>query len=57
MSYWDGLTDEELEKRLWEERKRARFSRERRDKAIARSNVEAIIKEQVRRYERKFGLD
>jgi hypothetical protein len=56
VSYWGRLTDDELEKRLWEERKKARYAKERRDRVIARSNIEAIIREQTRRYERKFGL-
>ena len=57
MSYWTKLTDEELQKRKWEEEKRRRYAREKRDRAIAAANIEAIIKEQARRYERRFGLE
>lgn len=57
MSYWAKLTDEELKKRLWDERKRAQYAQKKQERAIAHANIEAIIREQARRFERSFGLE
>jgi hypothetical protein len=54
---WRNMTDEELKTRLEQEEGRAKRALQKQDRAIARSNVEAIIKEQTRRFEAKFGLD
>lgn len=54
---WRNMTDGELEERKAQEEGRAQRALKKQDRAIARSNVEAIVKEQTRRFEAKFGLD
>lgn len=51
------MTDEELKTRLEQEEGRAKRALKKQDRAIARSNIEAIIKEQTRRFEASYGLD
>jgi len=54
---WRNMTDEELKTRLEQEEGRAKRALKKQDRAIARSNIEAIIKEQTRRFEASYGLD
>lgn len=51
------MTDEQLLKRLKEESKRARRSLDKKERAIAHSNVRSIQKERTLRYEAKWGLE
>lgn len=54
---WTTMTDEQLLKRLKEESKRARRSLDKKERAIAHSNVRSIQKERTLRYEAKWGLE
>lgn len=56
-AYWEQFPDKELFKLLgfWE--KEARTRRMKQERAIAHANAKAIIREQTRRHERRFGLD
>lgn len=53
---WKSMSDADLERRLKEERQRSQRALSKRDRAIAHSNVKAIIFEQTRRYEASWGL-
>lgn len=55
MSYWEGLTDEQLQAELERNRKRLRCI-DKKERAIAHSNIDAILAEQAKRYERRHGL-
>jgi hypothetical protein len=51
---WATMTDERLAIRRKEEEWNAQHKNKRVDRAIARKNVDAIVHEQIRRYEEKF---
>ena len=53
---WADMTDSELERRLKEDRRRSQRALSKVDRATAHSNVQSIIKEQTRRYEKSWGL-
>jgi hypothetical protein len=53
--YWSGLTDEELEAvHKWNKRRLRCIDK--RERAIAHSNIEAILAEKAKRHERRYGL-
>lgn len=54
---WKEMNDKQLAWRLEQEQRRSTRALKKLDRARARSNVESIIKEQVRRHETKYGLD
>jgi hypothetical protein len=54
---WMAMDDDTLARRLKEEQSNARRKMNKRDRAIARKNVEAIMAEQTRRYEAKWLED
>ncbi len=54
---WKELNDKQLSWRLEQEQRRSTRALKKVDRARARSNVEAIILEQTRRHETKYGLD
>lgn len=56
-TYWEQFTDDELVEKLRFYRKEARTRRKKQERAIAHSNADAIVKEQAKRHERRFGLD
>lgn len=55
MSYWTKKTDRELQEELERNEGRLRCI-DPKERAIARNNIEAILKEQTERHERKYGL-
>lgn len=55
MSYWTKKTDKELQEELERNEGRLRCI-DPKERAIARNNIEAILKEQTKRHERKYGL-
>jgi len=56
-AHWEQFDDKELERQLKFYRKEARTRRTKQERAIAHSNADAIVKEQAKRHERRFGLD
>lgn len=56
MSLFDSLSDDELKQRLEHEQNRSRRALSKQERAIAHNNVKAIIREQVIRFERRWGL-
>jgi len=55
MSYWSGLTDEELQMELERNERRLRCI-DKKDRAVAHSNIDQIKAEQAKRFERRHGL-
>lgn len=53
---WSQMSDDDLVCRLKEERQRSKRALSKKDRAIAHSNVKAIVMEQTRRYEKSWGL-
>jgi len=51
---WKNMADEHLALRRKEEEWNAQHKNRRVDRTIARKNVDAIVDEQIRRYEEKF---
>lgn len=51
---WKQMTDGDLEKRAKEEGLRAKRALSKQDRAIAHKNADAIMREQIARYEKKF---
>jgi hypothetical protein len=54
---WKNMNDEMLQWRLGQEQRRSTRALKKKDRAMAKSNVEAIIREQVRRHEAKYGIE
>lgn len=54
--FYMSLSDEELEERRKLEERATKMKLNRQERAIAHSNVEAIIAEQARRHHEKYGL-
>lgn len=54
MSYWEQFSDEELKKLHAYWTKEGRVRRTKQERAIAKSNADAIVKEQTIRFERKW---
>lgn len=54
---WANMTDKQLTTRLEEEIRRSKRSINPRDRAMARSNIEQILKEQTRRYEVRWNVE
>jgi hypothetical protein len=53
---WKSMSDDDLVRRLKEERRRSKRALSKQDRAIAHNNVKAIVSEQTRRYEAAWGL-
>lgn len=53
---WVSMSDERLAERLKQEEWNARHKSKRVDRAMARKNVNAIVQEQTRRYEKAWGM-
>lgn len=53
---WSQMSDDDLVRRLKEERQRSKRALSKQDRAIAHSNAKAIVMEQTRRYEKAWGL-
>lgn len=51
---WRRMSDKRLAERLQEELRLAKRPGDKRDRAIAHKNAEAIIQEQTRRFEKKW---
>lgn len=55
MSYWENLSDEELEEEF-KRNQRRKLCIDKKERAIAKKNLECILKEKGKRFERRFGL-
>jgi hypothetical protein len=55
VSYWEKLTDEQLQEELERNQKRLRCI-DKKERAIAHRNIDAILAEQAKRFERRHGL-
>lgn len=53
---WPNMSDAYLAERLKQEEWNARHKNKRVDRAMARKNVNAIVQEQTRRYEKKWDM-